>query len=92
MNPYISLFMREELDEVLRLFPLDVVTVGARAPRPGDEYPSDKYRQAGTDTDEWGSVWHVGEPGVIGEVKQPVFEDWCGLRAFQPPWACSIGT
>jgi hypothetical protein len=37
-------------------------------------------------TDEWGSVWHVAEPGVAGEVKQPCLADWPALETVVPPW------
>ncbi|MBZ0301707.1 MAG: methyltransferase, partial [Anaerolineae bacterium] len=37
-------------------------------------------------TDDWGSVWHVAEAGVIGEVKEPALADWSELAHYQPPW------
>lgn len=37
-------------------------------------------------TDEWGSRWAAGEPGVIGEVVEPALADWSRLATFQPPW------
>ncbi|MDP6438192.1 MAG: uroporphyrinogen decarboxylase family protein [Candidatus Brocadiia bacterium] len=40
----------------------------------------------GTYVDEWGSVWHVCEPGVVGEVKEPVLADRKALDGFEPPW------
>jgi hypothetical protein len=42
--------------------------------------------QPGSYVDHWGSVWHVGEPGVIGEVKQPALADWSRLSAYRAPW------
>jgi hypothetical protein len=36
--------------------------------------------------DEWGSLWEVLEPGVVGEVKGPVLVDWAGLDSFVPPF------
>ncbi|MBS3752790.1 MAG: hypothetical protein KGY46_05305 [Anaerolineales bacterium] len=42
--------------------------------------------QAGTYTDDWGSVCQVTEPGVIGEVRIPILEDWSDLATFSPPW------
>jgi hypothetical protein len=41
---------------------------------------------AGTHVDAWGCVWHVGEPGVIGEVKKCPLEDWSALGSYQAPW------
>lgn len=42
--------------------------------------------QAGRYTDDWGSVWYLGEPGIIGEVKEPVLAHWSRLETFNPPW------
>lgn len=40
----------------------------------------------GSYVDEWGSAWHVNEPGVCGEVKGPALADWKALDDFEPPW------
>jgi hypothetical protein len=53
-----------------------------------DDLDLQKLSQPGSYKDEWGSVWHVGEPGVIGEVKEPIISDWSVLTSFQPPWGC----
>ena len=42
--------------------------------------------KAGNYVGDWGSVWQVGEPGVIGEVKKPVLANWSKLDDFKPPW------
>jgi len=36
--------------------------------------------------DEWGSIWHVAEDGLIGEVKEPVLDDISRIYNFTPPW------
>lgn len=82
--PYISLFRKDELDTLFRLYPPDI---GRPELSPGsDDQDLDKLRTAGKYTDEWGSVWHVAEPGVVGEVKEPILADWNRLATFQPPW------
>lgn len=82
--PYATLFRQDELDAFLSEYPLDMETV-----RSSPDWLA-KMRstigQAGQYEDDWGSVWSVGEPGVIGEVKNPVLADWSGLDVFQPPW------
>jgi len=82
--PYVSLFRKDELDKLVRDFPMDI---GASQLSPGW---SDKVVRAsataGNYADDWGSIWSVGEAGVIGEVKQPVLADWSRLEHFQPPW------
>jgi hypothetical protein len=40
----------------------------------------------GTYTDEWGCVWHVAEPGVVGEVKGAPLDDWSALDNLRPPY------
>lgn len=73
-----------EYQALLARYPSDFLTVG-----PGYA-PSHRARGApGTGTpytDEWGSVWEAGEPGVIGEVKHPALSDWTSLASFVPPW------
>jgi uroporphyrinogen decarboxylase len=82
--PYVSLFCRKELEEVLREFPPDIETPELS---PGtDDQDLQKLSKPGTYTDEWGSVWHIGEPGIIGEVKKPALSDWSAMDHFQPPW------
>ena len=82
--PAVQLFQSDEFEAVTRDYPMDI---GSPQTSPGQ---SDKTVQAtarvGTYTDDWGSVWHVAEPGVVGEVKGPALADWSGLAQFQAPW------
>jgi len=82
--PYITLFRKDELDSLMIEYPMDI---GASQLSPGwsDEVVK-SCAKAGHYTDEWGSVWYVGQPGVIGEVKEPVLADWSVLVKYQPPW------
>lgn len=52
---------------------------------PGDRSEGRKARE-GYYTDEWGSVWHAAEDGVIGEVCQPALADWADLDRYAAPW------
>jgi uroporphyrinogen decarboxylase len=82
--PYVTLFRQDELDALVAAYPMDI---GASQISPGwNQKAVNATRRAGTYRDEWGSVWHIGEPGVIGEVKGPVLEDLSALDSFQPPW------
>ncbi len=82
--PYVSLFRKQELDSLLERFPLDF---GKPELSPGsDDQDLQKYARPGSYTDEWGSVWHLAEPGIVGEVKQPVLADWSRLASYRPPW------
>ena len=81
--PYVTLFRKDELDALLEAFPMDIQ--GAQR-SPGQSDTSDVTAQVGSYRDEWGSVWYVAEPGVVGEVKEPALADWAALASFQPPW------
>ena len=82
--PYVSLFRENELKELSRAFPSDI---GRPELSPGSgDTELDRLAKAGAYEDEWGSVWEVGEPGIVGEVKKPALSDWSGLAAYQPPW------
>ena len=82
--PGIMMFRKEELDEILEMFP--------------DDFDSPVYRygtgkrckgqpnQVGIYTDAWGCVWHVAEPGVIGEVKEYIIDDLSMVDKYQLPW------
>jgi uroporphyrinogen decarboxylase len=87
--PYHHLFQAEALRELLARYPIDI---GRAELSEGDSAAElKKYAAAGQYTDEWGSVWEIGEPGVIGEVKQPALSNWSGLEHYQPPWATVRG-
>ena len=82
--PYVQIFQAEELAELLRRFPLDIDRPELS---PGsDDEDLQKYSRPGTYTDEWGSIWHMGEPGIVGEVKEPALADWSRLKSYRPPW------
>lgn len=82
--PYISLFRQNELDGFLANYPVDI-----RYAEPSLELQDaerNKLAGPGSYVDEWGSLWNVGEPGIIGEVKKPAISDWSRLEHFQLPW------
>lgn len=73
-----------EYQAVLCEFPPDIAGVSAAYPAALPGIPDDP--QPGFYSDPWGSIWQVGEPGVIGEVKQPALSDWSALAHFCPPF------
>jgi len=84
MLPYIKLFCKDQLDALMQQYPMDF---DRAEPCPGSEQRIlERLAKAGQYTDDWGCVWHVGEPGVIGEVKVYPLADWPALDKFQPPW------
>jgi uroporphyrinogen decarboxylase len=82
--PYIGLFRKDELDALQAEFPSDLGGIQLSPGQSNDE--QERYRQAGSYVDEWGSTWFLGEPGVVGEVKRPAIAEWSDLAHFQPPW------
>jgi uroporphyrinogen decarboxylase len=82
--PYVSLFRREELDAMLQRWPMDIERP-ERSPGSGDKVVRVVDR-VGTYVDDWGSLWQVGEPGVVGEVKRPALANWSALGSYRPPW------
>ena len=76
--PAIILFKKSELDELLKRFPPDIE---ASQRNPGsDEATLKKTARVGSYRDDWGSIWFVGEPGVVGEVKVPAIPTWENLK------------
>ena len=66
--PGVSMFRSKELDEIRKRYPEDITApvfqYGKGRRSRGNPAEVGKY------TDPWGSVWQVGEPGVVGEVKE----------------------
>ena len=82
--PAIGMFHQEEYAALLRRYPLDFDKPYFS---PGQsERASGKYARVGAYSDDWGSVWHVAEEGVVGEVKEPALADWSSMKSYQPPW------
>lgn len=93
--PAVKMFQKQELEHVLRRFPMDI---GFPKFKPGlsnvqkrSRYPA--YTIYGLENpikgyyiDEWGSIWYVAEDGVLGEVKKPALENLAALKDFSPPW------
>lgn len=82
--PGITMFRKQELNEVLEKFEGDIgspeVRYGIGKRCKGDPTMTSHY------TDAWGSVWHVGQPGVVGEVKEFPLPDWSYLDKYKLPW------
>ena len=82
--PYISRYRKDELAEINSKFPGDFTSppckygVGKRSK--GIESEVGQY------IDNWGSVWYVAEPGVIGEVKEYPLADLNKLDGYKLPW------
>lgn len=82
--PAIRMFRSKELEEVLNKYPVDF---SAPAYRYGTGHRCKGVPcEVGEYVDAWGCVWHVGEPGVIGEVKENQLEDWSSLNTYKLPW------
>jgi len=82
--PGVSMFCQNEVGELMRRFPMDFQ--GVENPYGKSTREKGIPNRIGQYTDEWGSVFHVGEDGVIGEVKEPLLADWSSLKTYKPPF------
>ncbi len=81
--PAVRLFEMDKYEKLVEKYPMDIepsqLTPGI------NDAIMQATRYGGTYTDDWGCVWHVGEPGVVGEVKETQLDDWGALDKFSPP-------
>lgn len=70
--PYISLFRKDELEIVQRKYPSDIGRPEL-SPGGGGDDGIKKLAKAGTYVDEWGSVWEIAEPGIVGKLRSLCF-------------------
>ncbi len=82
--PWISMYAEDDLKTLLAEYPTDF-TGPPPVLAPGERAQGTPCRK-GHYTDEWGSLWEVGEDGVIGEVKAPALADWSAFAGYRPPW------
>jgi len=81
--PGVGLFRKGELDALSARFPSDF------AAPPAKYGPSERARgdcsRVGGYVDEWGVVWTVGEPGVVGEIKRPILAEDAAIASYRLP-------
>lgn len=82
--PHVMLFEKDKFEKVIAKYPMDI-SASQLSPGWSDEVVKQTAKK-GSYTDDWGSIWYVGEPGIIGEVKKPALEDWSKLKSFKPPY------
>ena len=82
--PWAEAHHADAVVELLRQWPDDIAgapDVNVRSPREqGDRFA------LGTYIDEWGCVFQNVEPGIIGEVKEPLLADVADWRDLRPPY------
>jgi hypothetical protein len=78
------MFRKDELEAMLARYPSDFASPDVTYGR--GERESGTPAVVGTYVDAWGCPFTVGEPGVIGEVKDPPLKDWSQLDHFKPPY------
>lgn len=82
--PGVAMFRGQEMAALLQEFPGDFA--GPRVRYGHGRRCRGQEAAVGTYVDAWGSVWHVKEPGVVGEVKEPPLADWSALETYELPW------
>lgn len=84
MLPGVAKYRGDEVSRLLERFPSDFgaprYRYGAARRARGTPFEVGEY------IDAWGSVWHVAEAGVVGEVKCPPLADWSDLDSYELPW------
>ena len=82
--PGVLTYRKQQFKEINKKFPGDIggptFRYGQGKLCNGDPAEVGMYRDA------WGSVWHVCEPGVVGEVKEYPLADWSALDTYKLPW------
>ncbi|MGN0995048.1 MAG: uroporphyrinogen decarboxylase family protein [Butyricicoccus sp.] len=81
--PKARLVHGEAFDALYNQYEKDIVSISG----PFDHGFTPEYYQLGKYTDPWGSVWTNMQAGIIGEVKDPIFEDYEKLEGYEPPIA-----
>ncbi len=81
--PGISMFRQNELDEVLAKYPGDFTGPGVKYGK--GKLESGTIGNLGDHIDEWGCTFTACEPGVIGEVKQPLLSDFSKVNSLKQP-------
>jgi hypothetical protein len=83
--PWAEMKYPVEMEQIRARFPSDMVTAPGFYQTPlqttGDQYGIGSY------VDEWGCTFENVQPGVIGEVKNPLVADWQALDSLHPPEA-----
>jgi len=83
--PGVQVRQKEPFEALCRKYPMDIGGAPSGCSSAKKNAP-DSPDGIGTYTDDWGSVWHVAEFGVVGEVKGPVLGDWSRLASYKLPW------
>jgi Uroporphyrinogen-III decarboxylase len=82
--PGIKMYRMPEFEELIKKYPMDftnpVYKYGTGIRCTGN--PS----EIGTYTDAWGCTWQVGEPGIIGEVKDFPIKSLDDIYKYELPW------
>ncbi len=81
--PWAGIHHPETVAELERRWPSDFETTQWFYP-PSRRAKGDPYRP-GESTDAWGCVFQNIQPGIIGEVKDPILANWADARDYAPP-------
>lgn len=81
----IGMFRKQDLDEVLALYPEDILIPDGIYGK-GKEERGIPYRRGEIWVDEWGCERHFAEDGVAGEVKNPPMQNISDVERLQTPY------
>ncbi len=82
--PGIAMHRGEELKALRERFPNDIE--GPKFSYGKGKRCRGESAEVGSYVDAYGCVWHVAEPGIVGEVKEYPLADWSSLASYRLPW------
>lgn len=82
--PAVGMFRRQDREKLDSLFEWDFC--GPEVYFGNSPYVSGAPCVVGSYTDMYGNVWTVGQDGVVGEVKEPLFKDYDMLKEYKMPY------
>lgn len=82
--PGVPIYFEDEYSKLVNSYPSDFGCPNYRYGQ-GERAKGTPF-EVGQYTDAWGCVWHVGQRGIVGEVKEPPLADWSALASYRPPF------
>ena len=75
---------KDEIDMLLRKYPMDIKRAGWDRPRM--DYECGTRGDYGIHVDEWNCAWVTAKRGVGGEIRRSPLEDWAAFDDWKPPY------
>lgn len=80
--PYVGMYRKHDAALIEEKYPADFIGADVTY---GPSYAEGIVGKKGKYTDPFGNVWTVGQDGLVGEVKNPQFEDYNSMKNYKFP-------